>query len=62
MNELMEPNQAAEYLGVTEGTLRVWRSTKKGPAYIKQGHRVYYEPAALKEFQEARMTRHEGHG
>lgn len=62
MNELLEPSQAAKILGVTEGTLRVWRSTKRGPAYVKQGHRVYYEQEELGRFQAARTTRHAGQG
>lgn len=59
-SELLDPKQAAEFLGMTEGTLRVWRSTHRGPAYVKQGHRVYYEQAALERFQEERTTRHGG--
>lgn len=37
--------QAAQFLGVTESTLRKWRSNRVGPAYLKsakKGSRVFY--------------------
>ena len=32
---LLTPKEAAEFLGVPEGTLAQWRSQQRGPAYIK---------------------------
>jgi hypothetical protein len=34
--------QAAEYLGLSPGTLEVWRCHGRGPRYIKLGRRVVY--------------------
>lgn len=34
--------EAAEYLGHTPSTLRIWRSQGKGPKYHKQGRSVRY--------------------
>ncbi len=35
--------EAADFLGFTAGTLRVWRSQGKGPNYYKVGSTVRYE-------------------
>ena len=35
MKQVLTPAQAAEYLGVTPGTLANWRSTKIGPPFSK---------------------------
>jgi predicted DNA-binding transcriptional regulator AlpA len=38
MNQrLVTSSQLAEYLGVSEGTLRNWRNKDKGPPYIRLG-------------------------
>jgi predicted DNA-binding transcriptional regulator AlpA len=39
--------QAAEYLGLGKSTLDKLRVTGGGPAYIKIGKRVVYDPADL---------------
>lgn len=33
---------------VTEATLRNWRSSRHGPAYVTVGRRVWYSPDAVK--------------
>lgn len=33
MTQYLSTDQAAQYLGYREGTLRVWRSKDEGPAY-----------------------------
>jgi excisionase family DNA binding protein len=39
--------QAAEYLAVPRGTLDVWRSRGKGPAFVRLGRSVRYRVATL---------------
>lgn len=39
----MTTYEAADFLGFTAGTLRVWRSQGKGPSYYKVGSTVRYE-------------------
>ena len=36
-NELLNNKEAARLLGITHGTLEVWRHQGKGPAFIKMG-------------------------
>lgn len=41
---LLTPKQAAEFLGVTIGTLAVWRCTGRYPLpFVKIGRRVMYK-------------------
>lgn len=44
---LMTEEDTARYLGIATGTLRNWRSLGQGPAYVKVGRYVRYEPQAL---------------
>jgi hypothetical protein len=41
LQERMTPAAVAEYLDVSEATLRNWRSEQRGPAYFRLG-RVFY--------------------
>lgn len=41
---------AAQVLGVSEGTLRNWRTSKNGPRYTRRNGRVWYSLDALVEF------------
>lgn len=48
---LLFPDEAAAILGVTTGTLAVWRSTGRYPLpYIKSGGKVMYRPEDLEAF------------
>ena len=50
LSPLLDPNQAAEFLGVTPGTLAVWRVTRKVEIpYVKIGSAVRYTKPALLE-------------
>ena len=52
---LLTPTQMAEMLGVSIGTLAVWRCTKRYPLpYIKVGRSVRYTRAHGKDFIAAR--------
>lgn len=48
--------EAAEYLGVKENTLEIWRCKHKGPRYSKLGTRVLYDLDDLEEFFKARAV------
>ncbi len=48
---LMKPEQAAEYLQITPGTLAVWRSNnRKKLAFVKIGGQVRYRREDLDKF------------
>ena len=50
-SELISADEAAKYLGVSTGTLAVWRSTKRYfLPFVKVGHLVRYRPNDLSEF------------
>jgi predicted DNA-binding transcriptional regulator AlpA len=49
--------QAAEFLGAKRKTLENWRSTDRGPAYVKIGGRVLYPQVELDRYVEANTRR-----
>lgn len=52
---LLDEKEAAEILGVTPGTLQVWRPTGRyAIPFIKVGRLVKYRPSALEEWIESR--------
>jgi len=55
---LLTRGEAAEYLGVSQGTLSRWAAERRGPAFIKladgDGGAVRYAVDALEEFLAAR--------
>jgi len=56
----MRPADAAEHLGLAVQTLANWRVLGKGPAYLRVGRLVRYEPSAVDEWQQAQTLRHLG--
>lgn len=53
--DLMPPADAAAFLGVTVGTLEVWRCTRRYPLpYVKIGRLVRYRRADLLAFIDSR--------
>ncbi len=57
--ELLTPAQMAQLLGVSVGTLAVWRCTKRYPLpYVKVGRAVRYNRAHGNEFIAARTVSH----
>lgn len=56
--ELLNGSQAADFLGVSPGTLTVWRCTKRYDLpYLKIGRKVLYDINDLRAFLEARKVR-----
>lgn len=55
MDKKYSSDEAADYIGVKDGTLPVWRSTKRHPqpAYLKIGSKVVYLKRDLDAYLEA---------
>lgn len=54
---LLSNDQAASYIGVTPGTLEVWRCTKRHQIpYIKVGRLVKYRREVLEDFLTAQTV------
>jgi len=59
--QLITPAQAAQLLGVKEGTLSVWRSTGRYDIpYVKIGRRVKYRPSDLDAYINNHKYHHTG--
>jgi len=56
MPQSLRTREAATYLGVSAGTLEVWRCKGRGPRYSKLGKVVVYDPADLDAFRDARKV------
>jgi predicted DNA-binding transcriptional regulator AlpA len=48
-------NGAAEYLGISRKTLDNWRTTGRGPRFLKLGSRVLYPVVELDAFKAANL-------
>lgn len=58
---LLDDSRAAESLGVSRGTLAVWRSTGRyNLPYLKIGRLVKYKVGDLLAFRESRTKNHTG--
>jgi predicted site-specific integrase-resolvase len=56
---LLYPSEVAKFLGVTIGTLSVWRCTGRYPLkFIKVGRRVMYRQSDVESFIEGRVYEH----
>lgn len=59
INKLLTPEHAAEILGISEGTLNVWRSTGRYDLpFVKVGSKVLYRPEDIQAFIERRTHQH----
>jgi excisionase family DNA binding protein len=53
----LTPLKAAKYLGISEASLRLWRSEGKGPRHFRAGEKlVRYRRADLDAWIEARLS------
>ena len=58
-NNLLKPNAAAKILGVSVGTLAVWRCTGRYPLrFIKIGKNVMYRQGDIDSFIESNVYAH----
>jgi hypothetical protein len=51
---LLTDVEAADVMGITPGTLAVWRCNGDGPEYVKLGRAVRYTRSAIRKFVSAR--------
>jgi predicted DNA-binding transcriptional regulator AlpA len=49
-DELLRPQEVAEWLRNTQSTLGTWRQEHRGPAFIRIGGRVLYRRDAVAEW------------
>jgi predicted DNA-binding transcriptional regulator AlpA len=55
---VLSAREAAQYLGVSVGTLKHWRAKKIGPRWVMRGARlVAYRPAELEKFLDDNSAR-----
>jgi hypothetical protein len=55
--DLLDPAATAAALGVTEGTLMVWRSTRRYPLnFVKIGGKVKYRRQDIEAFVQSRVV------
>ena len=55
LNALIRPDEAASILGISPGTMMVWRSTGRwNLPFVKVGSRVMYNPDDIQAFIERR--------
>lgn len=55
LNDLITPDNAAKILGLSVGTLTVWRSTGRYKLpFVKVGRRCMYRPEDIQAFIESR--------
>lgn len=52
---LLTPKEIATALQLSPHTLAIWRSTKKGPAYIKLGRAVFYRWDDVQQWVNGRL-------
>lgn len=55
--DLIDGPTLAEQLGIPEKTVAEWRSTNRGPAYVKVGRHVRYRTADVEAWLESQTTR-----
>lgn len=48
--------EAAEWLGVASHTLANWRSSGKGPDFVRDGRYVAYPLEALRRYRDAHLV------
>jgi predicted DNA-binding transcriptional regulator AlpA len=53
---LLNERQLSRVIGVSVGTLRLWRSEGKGPRFRKVGHLVRYVPSDVNGWLKLRPT------
>lgn len=57
IDALLSAEQAATVLGLSVKTLANWRVSGAGPAFLKLGGRVLYDPADLQAWRDARRRK-----
>lgn len=59
IERLLTPSIVSEILGISEGTLQVWRTTGRGNlSFVKVGGKVMYRPEDVQDFINRRLIQH----
>jgi Helix-turn-helix domain len=54
---LLAPSEVAKILGTTEGTLAVWRCTRRYPLpFVRVGRKIRYDLASVEQFIRSRTV------
>jgi len=53
MEKLLNTREAAPLCGVEPHTLENWRLLGKGPAFIRAGRNVLYEPSDIRQWRDS---------
>jgi predicted DNA-binding transcriptional regulator AlpA len=62
-NHTFTPRQAAKYIGISEASLRLWRSEGRGPRYFKAGVKlIRYRRIDLDHWIQSRLITDEQYG
>lgn len=54
--QLLSPADLAALIGIDERTLAVWRSTRRGPDFVRLGRAVFYRRADVLSWVELNVT------
>jgi excisionase family DNA binding protein len=55
--DTLTSKQAAKYVGISEGALRLWRAEGRGPRFFRAGEKlIRYRRADLDSWIEARLS------
>ena len=60
MTKFINEEEVAEIIGLSVQTLRNWRCQQRGPAYIKAGRAVRYDPEDICAFMQRKKIDPEG--
>ena len=56
-HDVLTPRQAAQYLGISDSALRLWRSDGRGPRYFRAGQKlIRYRRVDLDSWIESRLS------
>ncbi|MFT8638712.1 helix-turn-helix transcriptional regulator [Bifidobacterium sp.] len=53
-DSLWSSERAAEFLGIMPSSLRRWRSKHEGPAFVRVGNKVRYDPEDVRAWVSSR--------
>lgn len=52
--QLLDPPELAQRLGITVGCLAKWRLVGEGPAFLRVGRRIQYDPRDISKWLDRR--------
>jgi len=57
---LLDQDELSSILGVPAGTLEQWRARGRGPAFLRIGRHVRYDPVEIRRWLDSRRNRPRG--